>query len=106
MTRRQVRVQQLISAVLFVGVLAMLAWLSNRYTLEADWTANNRNTLTESSRKLLGSLQGPVAFRAFLYPRSELRTSIEADIRRQASWNFRNSIRFPSGVKTGLRWFR
>jgi ABC-type uncharacterized transport system involved in gliding motility auxiliary subunit len=82
MTRTQVRLQQLISAVLFVGVLAMLAWLSNRYTVQADWTANNRNTLTQASRTLLEALPGPVAFKAFLYPRSELRTSIEADIRR------------------------
>ena len=36
MNRTQVRLQQLISAVLFVGVLAMLAWLSNRYAIEAD----------------------------------------------------------------------
>ena len=82
MNRKQVRIQQLISAVLFVGVLGMLAWLSNRYALEADWTAGNRNSLTESSRKLLESLPDKVTFKAFLYPRSELRPSIEADIRR------------------------
>ena len=82
MSRRQVLLQQLISAVLFIGVLAMLGWLSNRYTLEADWTAGNRNTLTDGSRKLLKALPGPIAFKVFLYPRSELRQALEADIRR------------------------
>src|SRR5689334_23057669 len=82
MSRKQVLVQQLISAVLFLGVLVMLGWLSNRYKLEADWTAGNRNTLTEPTRKLLGSLQGPLSFKVFIYPRSEMRQSIEADIRR------------------------
>ena len=82
MSRKQVLVQQLISAVLFIGVLVMLGWLSNRYKLEADWTAGNRNTLTEPTRKLLGALPGPLSFKVFIYPRSEMRQSIEADIRR------------------------
>jgi ABC-type uncharacterized transport system involved in gliding motility auxiliary subunit len=82
MSRRQVLVQQLITAVLFVGVLGMLAWLSNKYTLEADWTAGNRNTLTDASVKLLGTLEGPIAVKVFLYPRSEMRQALEADLRR------------------------
>ena len=82
MSRKQILIQQLITAVLFVGVLAMVGWLSNKYTLEADWTAGNRNTLTEPSVKLLGTLADPVTFKAFVYPRSEMRPALEADIRR------------------------
>src|SRR5262245_57629159 len=82
MGRKNVLMQQLLSAVLFVAVLGMLAWLSNRYKVEADWTAGNRNTLTESSRKLLAALPDPIAFKVFAYPRSELRPALEADIRR------------------------
>jgi ABC-type uncharacterized transport system involved in gliding motility auxiliary subunit len=82
MTRRQVLLQQALSAVLFVGVLGMLGWLSTRYSLEADWTAGNRNTLTEPSRKLLATLPDPVKFYVFIYPRSEMRQGLEADIRR------------------------
>jgi len=82
MSRRQLLLQQAVSAVLFIAVLAMLGWLSTRYKIEADWTAGNRNTLSEPSVKLLGSLQGPVEFKVFLYPRSEMRQAIEADVRR------------------------
>ena len=82
MSRKQVLLQQLVSVVLFVGVLAMLGWLSNKYTLEADWTAGNRNTLTDASRKLLDALPGPITFKVFIYPRSEMRQALEADIRR------------------------
>lgn len=82
MSRKQILIQQLVTAVLFVGVLSMLGWLSNKYTLEADWTAGNRNTLTEPSVKLLGTLADPVTFKAFIYPRSEMRPALEADIRR------------------------
>ena len=78
----QVAAQQLLSAVLFIGVLGMLAFLTQRYKIEADWTAGNRNTLTEGSRTLLAALPDPVVFKAFLYPRSEQRPLIEADIRR------------------------
>jgi len=82
MSRKKLLLQQLISAVLFVAVLGMLGWLSTRYTLEADWTAGNRNTLTEASRKQLAALTGPVKFFIFIYPRSEMRQALEADIRR------------------------
>ena len=82
MSRRQVFAQQAISAVLFVAVLAMVGWLSTRYKLEADWTAGNRNTLTEPSLKLLAALPDPISFKVFIYPRSEMRQSLEADIRR------------------------
>jgi len=82
MSRKQVLLQQLFSAVLFVGVLAMLGWLSTRYKLEVDWTAGNRNTLTEASAKLLAALPDTIAFKVFIYPRSEMRQALEADIRR------------------------
>src|SRR5688572_17059079 len=82
MSRKQVLLQQLFSAALFLAVLVMLGWLSNRYKVELDWTAGNRNTLTEPSRKLLTALPDPIAFKVFTYPRSEMRQAIEADIRR------------------------
>jgi len=82
MSRKQLLLQQLISAVLFLAVLVMLGWLSNKYTLEADWTAGNRNTLTESSRKQLEAMPDPIKFLIFIYPRSEMRQALEADIRR------------------------
>jgi ABC-type uncharacterized transport system involved in gliding motility auxiliary subunit len=81
-TRKSLLLQQAVSAVLFVAVLAMLGWLSTRYKLEADWTYGNRNTLTEASQKFLGTLAEPIRFTVFLYPRSELRQSLEADFAR------------------------
>ena len=72
-SRKQVLIQQLTSALLFVVVLCLLGWMSNRYKIEADWTAGGRNTLTDASQKQLGSMADPVKFLVFLYPRSELR---------------------------------
>lgn len=81
-TRKQVLVQQATSAVLFLVVLGMVGWLSTRYKLEADWTAGNRNTLTEASQKQLAAMPDPIKFTVFVYPRSEIRQALESDIAR------------------------
>lgn len=93
-TKKQLLLQQLISAVLFVGVLAMLGWLSTRYSLEADWTAGNRNTLTEASQKQLAAMPDPIRFSIFIYPRSELRQSLEADLRRYQRFKDNIAVEF------------
>ncbi len=77
MTRHQKFMQQIISGVLFVVVLGMLGWLSNRYKAEFDWTAGHRNTLTDASRKQLDSMPGPIKFIAFMYPDSETRRDVD-----------------------------
>lgn len=81
-SKKQVLIQQLTSGLLFLVVLSMLGWLSTRYKIEADWTAGGRNTLTGASQKQLESMADPVKFLVFIYPRSEIRQSLEADIRR------------------------
>jgi ABC-type uncharacterized transport system involved in gliding motility auxiliary subunit len=82
MNRRQVLLQQAISAALFVAVLVMLGWLSNRYVAEADWTAGNRRTLTEPTRKLLAAMPEPIAFKVFAYAGSDSRRTLENDLER------------------------
>jgi len=94
MSKKKLLLQQLVSAALFVAVLGMLGWLSTRYTLEADWTAGNRNTLTEASQKQLAALTEPVKFLIFLYPRSEMRQALEADIRRYQRFKPDISVEF------------
>ena len=92
--KKKVLFQQLSGTLLFVAVLVMLGWLSTRFTLEADWTAGNRNTLTEASSKQLAAMPDPVKFLVFIYPRSELRQSLEADIRRYQRVKENISIEF------------
>ncbi len=80
MTRKQTLLQQLFSLGLFVFVIVALGWLSVRYKTELDWTAGKRNTLTDASVKQLESMKDPIKFLVFMYPRSEIRQSIEADL--------------------------
>ncbi len=64
-TRRRLRLQGLVFTVLFLAAIGLLAWLSTRYTVEADWTATGRNSLSTASRQVLDRLQGQVNITAF-----------------------------------------
>ncbi|WP_198266457.1 GldG family protein [sulfur-oxidizing endosymbiont of Gigantopelta aegis] len=46
--------------VLFLIIIGLLAYLSNRYVYLADWTINNQNSLNEVSLQLLDSLEAPI----------------------------------------------
>lgn len=65
-TRRQVRLQNILFVVLFLGVMGLLAWLSTRYHYQADWTANGRNTLSATSVAVLDEMKGPLKVQAFV----------------------------------------
>ena len=64
-TRLQFRIQNLVFLVLFLAVIGLLAWLSQRYSYESDWTATGRHTLSNTSITLLSRIEGPVQITAF-----------------------------------------
>lgn len=82
MTRKQILIQQLISGVLFVAAIGLLGWLSYRYKAEFDWTAGNRNSLTEASLKQLEAMPGPITFTLFAPSGNDVRRDVEADLGR------------------------
>ncbi len=75
-SRRLVRLQNIVFVILFLGVIGMLAWLSTRYTYQADWTATGRNTLSQASIDLLRKLDGPVEITAYASETQLLRKRI------------------------------
>ena len=64
-SRRMIRLQNILFVVLFLGIIGLLAWLSTRYTYQADWTATGRNTLSQASVDLLRKLDGPLTITAY-----------------------------------------
>ena len=62
----QITIQNTIFYILFIGFIGVLGYLSYQYKFSADWTFNNRNTLTENTQKLLKTLQQPLKFIAFV----------------------------------------
>jgi ABC-type uncharacterized transport system involved in gliding motility auxiliary subunit len=75
--KHQTLIQQIISGLLFLAVIGMLGWLSVRYNAKQDWTVNQRNTLTDASRKQLASMQDPIKLIAFSYPGGDDRATIQ-----------------------------
>jgi len=57
---RQIKWQNFLFTILFLTLIGLLAFLSNRYVYLADWTANSQNSLNEISLQLLETLEAPV----------------------------------------------
>ncbi len=82
MTRKQTLIQQIISGLLFLAAIVLIGVLSARYKTEFDWTAGNRNTLTEASLKQLQAMPGPIVVTVFAPSGADVRRSIETDLGR------------------------
>lgn len=74
--RRQIRIQNAMFLIVLLGCVGLLAWLSTRYVIEADWTANRGNSLSEASTRLLATLTEPVRVTAFARENKELRDGV------------------------------
>lgn len=62
----QLKLHNILFYAVFIGLLVLLAYGSKIYKFEADWTAGNRNTLTQASQKLLGRLEQPLKLIAYI----------------------------------------
>jgi ABC-type uncharacterized transport system involved in gliding motility auxiliary subunit len=65
-TQTQLLLQNLLYYGLLFIIFVLLAWLSLRYSIQSDWSANNRNSLRETSQATLQQLPGPVAITVFI----------------------------------------
>lgn len=65
-SHNQIRFQNIIFIILFTSIIGLLAWLSHQYRFESDWTANNRNTLSPASIKLLEQIPAPITITTFI----------------------------------------
>ncbi len=63
--RMQLRLQNIIFLLLLLSMTGLLGWLSQRYSVETDLTANQRNTLSEASVTLLQRMPEPIRITAF-----------------------------------------
>ncbi|HET7586492.1 MAG TPA: DUF4350 domain-containing protein [Gammaproteobacteria bacterium] len=74
--KTSLRMQNLVFVVLLLAIVGALAYLTTRYVWQADWTAGGRNSLSDASRKLLKTLDGPVRITAFAREDPALREAI------------------------------
>jgi ABC-type uncharacterized transport system involved in gliding motility auxiliary subunit len=64
-SRRQLRMQGVTFAALFLALVGIAGWLSTQYHYQADWTAAGRNTLAPGTVAVLNALKGPVTITVF-----------------------------------------
>ncbi|UCC56780.1 MAG: GldG family protein [Gammaproteobacteria bacterium] len=81
-SRLLLRLQTWAFAVLFIGIIGMLAWLSTQYVYQADWTSGSRNTVTDDTRQLLSNLPDSITLTAFAREDELLRKQIQALVAR------------------------
>jgi len=75
--RNQLRFQSGLFMLLFLAALGLLAWLSQLSPLVIDLTANQRNSLSRESIRLISSLQHPLKITVFVSPLNEKRELLE-----------------------------
>lgn len=75
-TRRHTRLQSMVFTILFIAVMGVLAYLSTRYNFTADWTVNNRNTLSPASSELLTQLDGPITITSYATEDESVRRAV------------------------------
>jgi ABC-type uncharacterized transport system involved in gliding motility auxiliary subunit len=76
-SQRQLKWHNILFYLLFITVIISLGYLSHTYKFEADWTASNRNTLTETSQTLLNNLHKPLKFIAYIPDEPALHAEIK-----------------------------
>jgi hypothetical protein len=73
---QRIRLKNLLLTLVLLAAMGGLAWLSNRYTLETDITANAGNTLSPASVKLLASMPDKIAITVYMKADQPIRSQI------------------------------
>ena len=73
---KQLRLKTALMTALVLCLLGTMAWLSHRYSLQADITNNDSNSLSISSRQVLTSMPDQVTIIAYIKKGQSIRTQI------------------------------
>jgi len=75
-THLEIRLQNLLFSLLFLVAVGLVGWLNTQYTLQFDWTASHRHTLSEPSLKVLSLLKEPLVVTAYARENQQVREPI------------------------------
>ena len=76
-TRLQSRINSIVMICLLTIVVGLLAWLSSKYSVQYDWTATGRHTLSQASRDLLAKMTDPIEVTSYARENQLLRDAIK-----------------------------
>lgn len=104
-SRLQYKLNNAVMFVLLIGLTIVLAWLSNRYEKQFDWTAAGRHSLSATSIEVLNKIDGPIDITAYASDNHDLRDIIRNIIKRyqnvkaDINLHFVNPIAVPDEVR-------
>ncbi len=75
--RLQLQIQKIIFTILLLSVVGLLAWASQKYSMQYDWTAGQRNTITQGSINLLQKMNDPVLVNVYIQDDATIKTAVE-----------------------------
>lgn len=93
-TKRQLKIQNAIFYVLLFVVIVLLAQVSLKTNISADWTANNRNTLSDTTIELLSQLQDDITIQAFISTDNDYRIALEDHLSRYEAISNRVKVEY------------
>ena len=80
--RFQLQIQKIIFIILLLSVVGLLAWASQKYSVQYDWTAGQRNTISQSSIDLLHSMDDPVVVNVYLQDDPTVKAAVAEILKR------------------------
>ena len=75
--RLQLRIQSGVFLLLFIALLVLLAWLSQRYPVTIDMSSNQRNSLSQETVRLLENVDAEIEVTLFITPINERKPALE-----------------------------
>ena len=75
--RLQLRIQSGVFLLLFIALLVLLAWLSQRYPITIDMSSNQRNSLSQETVRLLENVDAEIEVTLFITPINERKPTLE-----------------------------
>lgn len=92
--QRQLKIQNIIFYVLLIIAVVLLAQLSLKTNISADWTANSRHSLSDTSKDFLQQLDHEITIQAFISPSSEYRPILESLLTRYQRYSDKLTIHY------------
>ena len=75
--RLQLRIQSGVFLLLFIALLVLLAWLSQRHPITIDMSSNERNSLSQETVRLLENVDAEIEVTLFITPLNERKPALE-----------------------------
>jgi len=93
-TKRQLKIQNAIFYGLLIVVVILIAQISLKTNISSDWTANSKNTLSESTIELLSQLKDDITIQVFISTDNDYREALEEHLSRYKKVNKKLNIEY------------